>query len=64
MRVWYHTFSCIDKLCFESCERETLEDVDKNSNSFLFEEIGKPSEYIHKEKCQVDLNHLEKTIQN
>ena len=26
---------------FENCERETLQDVDENINSFLFEEIGK-----------------------
>ena len=32
---------------FESFESETLPDVDKDSNSFLFEEIGKFKEYIH-----------------
>ena len=32
---------CLASPVFENCERETLQDVDKNINSFLFEQIGK-----------------------
>ena len=32
---------CLASPVFENCERETLQDVDKNIDSFLFEEIGK-----------------------
>ena len=42
----------------ESCERETLYGVDKNSNSFYSKKLANSSKYIHKEKCQVDINHL------
>ena len=49
-----HLKSCL----FDSCERKTLQDVDKNSNSFNSKKLANSSEYIQKEKCQVDLNHL------
>ena len=48
-----HLTSCL----FDSYERKTLQDVDKNS-TFYSKKFANSSEYIHKEKCQVDLNHL------
>ena len=46
---------------FESCERERqiLQDVDKTIYLFYSKKLANTSEYIHKEKCQVDLNLLE-----
>ena len=46
---------------FEICERERqiLQDVDKTIYLFYSKKLANTSEYIHKEKCQVDLNLLE-----
>ena len=38
---------------FESCGRDALKDV------FYSKKLANSSMYIHKEKCQVDFNHLE-----
>ena len=45
----------------ESCERQTVEGnmLIKTVILFYSKKLANASEYIHKEKCQIELNHLE-----
>ena len=46
----------------KSCERQTLQGkmlIMKTVILFSSKKLANASEYIHKEKCQIELNHLE-----